>query len=154
MTLRRLFGRGKRLKRAQRERALEHLFGTVARREREILVFREHIVGGTLYVTATGRACELALCQREDDPWAFDALRRLLRRSRFRTIKSGEILDEFLLEHYGTVAGGEVLLAVGITEEEREMCVESGSSVVLEKLRGAGIFPFTDERESFTDEPA
>jgi hypothetical protein len=34
------------------------------------------------------------------------------------------------------------------------MCVESGSSIVLEKLRGAGIFPFTEERESFSDEPA
>ncbi len=97
MTLRRLFGRNKRLKRAQRERAPEHLFGPVARRGGNILVFREH---------------------------------------------------------YGSFHGGEVLLAVGITEDEQAMCLESGSSVVLERLRGAGIFPFTEERETFTDEPA
>lgn len=135
-------------------RALEHLFGPVARRERDILVFREHIVGGTLYVTATGGASELAICQREDDPWAFEVLHRLLFRCRWHHVKSGEVIDGFILDHYGAVTGGEVLLAVGITEEEREMCVKSGSSIVLEKLRGAGIFPFTEERESFSDEPA
>ena len=154
MTLRRLFGRNRRLKRAQRERALEHLFGPIARRVGKILVFREHIVGATLYVTTTLRSFELAICQRGDDDSAAGMLRELAQRSRWKEIRSGEVLDCFLLEHYGSLRDGEVLLAVGITEDERAMCVESGSSLLLEKLRGAGIFPFTEERETFTDEPA
>ena len=154
MTLRRFFGRSKRLKRAQRERALEHLFGPIARREGDVLVFREHIIGATLYVTVSRRPIELAICHRDDDPLPISTLRELVQRCRRKTIRSGQVLDFYLLEHYGSFRGGEVLLAVGLTADERTMCVESGSSVVLEKLRGAGIFPFTEERETFNDDSA
>ena len=154
MSLRRLFGRGRRLKRAQRERALEHLFGPVARRVDDVLIFKEHIVGAALYVTSTTRPFELAICQRTDDDWPIGVLRELGQRCRWKTIQSGQVLDCFLFEHYGTFHEGEVLLAVGLTADERTMCVESGSSVVLERLRGAGIFPFTEERETFSGDSA
>jgi len=154
MTLRRFFGRSKRLKRAQRERALERLFGPIARRESDVLVFREHIIGATLYVTVSTRPVELAICYRDDDPLQIGTLRELTQRCRWKTIQSGQVLDCFLFEHYGTFHEGEVLLAVGLTADERTMCVESGSSVVLERLRGAGIFPFTEERETFSGDSA
>jgi hypothetical protein len=146
----------------------------------DVLVFAQHIVGGVLYVTSdlTGSAStqmpngvwaqyELAICQRGDETWAPDAISRLAARTLRDPLRPGEtmgmdllpgdsVISAFLFVDYGSFRLAHrscgVLLCVGITAEEEAECFQSGSTVVLERLRGAGVFPFTDlERESFSD---
>jgi hypothetical protein len=57
-------------------------------------------------------------------------------------------ITAFVFAEYGTFRlQGEscgVLLCVGITADELQMAFEVGSTALLERLRGAGVFPFTD----------
>lgn len=177
--------------RSERREALEHLFGAASadvthsvvpvelEGRADVLRFEQHIVGGTLYVTAdltgpngaqapNGRwnQYELAICQRGNHPWAADVISQIASFTVHEPLRPGETMEiawrvpqpsticAFLFVDYGSFrlyhrhCG--VLLCVGITAEELAECLESGSTVVLEQLRGAGIFPFTDlDRESF-----
>lgn len=144
----------------------------------DVLTFEHHIVGGRLYVTAgltgprstqmpNGRWAqyELAICQRADANWAPRAISQLAARALNHPLRPGETMDihspddsaikAFLFVDYASfrLAGRScgVLLCVGITAEETAECFESGSTVVLERLRGTGVYPFTDlDRESFS----
>ena len=144
----------------------------------DVLVFREHIVGATLYVTAdltgeeSGQAgngvwdqYELAICVRRSSDWPPATISRLATYCLDTPIRPGETMDiasavpqpsaiqAFLFSDYGHFAlNGKrcgVLLCLGITAEELQRCFEHGTTVVLEQLRGDGVYPFTDlDRES------
>jgi hypothetical protein len=44
-----------------------------------------------------------------------------------------------------------ISLCIEITDDELDECLSQRSTVVLERLRNSGVFPFTDlERESFS----
>jgi len=144
----------------------------------DVLTFENHIVGGRLYVTAglTGPTStqlpngrwtqyELAICQREDAGWAPNVIAQLASRSLRDSLRPGETMDlrsagesaiaALLFAEYGSfrLAGRTcgVLLCLGITAEEMTECLESGSTVVFERLRGSGVYPFTDvDRDSFS----
>ena len=169
----------------ERQAALERLFGKSAEHvlhavvpfhlggQADVLVFPDHIVGATLYVTAdlTGndsdqapndrwQQYELAICVRGDDPWPPGTISRLATYCRATPLNPGETMDiasavpqpssitAFLFAEYGTfrlqgrTCG--VLLCIGITADELQTAFDDGSTILLERLRGAGVFPFTD----------
>jgi hypothetical protein len=159
---------------AARRLALERHFGRAtpdrAAASMELFVFDEHIIGATLYVSA-GRRYDFAICfRRDDDPGVTDVDRVLsaFRRRRVHPEEAAFMRDRFLppsavagflFTAYGEVATGSesrtILLAIGITEDELEDCETMGSTAVLERLHGAGVFPFTDiDRESAGSELA
>ena len=117
----------------------------------DVLAFPHHIVGATLYVS-TGltetREHELAICVRGEESWPPSAINRLAAK---RPPRAGDTIEidavpqpspirAFVFDDYGSG----VLLAVGITAEELQMSAELGTTALLEELRGAGVYPFTD----------
>ena len=170
-----------------RQTALEKLFGPSADHvlhalvpfhlggQADVLIFENHIVGATLYVTAdlTGDDSaqasndvwdqyELAICVRGSDTWPPNTISRLATYCINSPIRPGETMDiaeavpqpsaisAFLFCDYGafSLTGKRcgVLLCVGITSEELQRSFEVGSSTVLEQLRGDDVYPFTDLR--------
>jgi hypothetical protein len=176
----------------ERRLALERLFGKASEHvlhaavpfelggQADVLVFPNHVVGATLYVTAdltgddSGQVAnsrweqyELAICVRGDDPWPPNTISRLATYSLGTPLEPGETMDiapavpqpsaitAFLFAEYGDfrLQGRRcgVLLCIGITAEELQDCFDLGSTAVLERLRGTGVFPFTDlAREPLT----
>ena len=140
----------------------------------ELLLFPQHIVGARLYVTAdltTTQPYELALCVRGDETWPPSAIRRLAAYCAKQRMHPGDTvrlksavpqpsaITGFVFDDYGTFALQQrrcgVLMAVGITADELRMSAALGTTALLEELRGAGVFPFTDlERETITGDAA
>jgi hypothetical protein len=127
----------------ERRAALEHLFGPASDRPLHAFI-PLHLPGG------------------QADVLTFE---NLASRSLRDSLRPGETMDlrsagesaiaALLFAEYGSfrLAGRTcgVLLCLGITAEEMAECLESGSTVVLERLRGSGVYPFTDvDRDSFS----
>ena len=170
-----------------RQTALEKLFGPSADSvlhavvpfhlggQADVLVFKEHIVGAALYVTAdlTGddsgqvsndvwEQYELAICVRAEDSGPASTISRLATYCLNTPVQPGETMDiepavpqpsvikAFLFADYGhfRLSGRRcgVLLCLGITGEELQRCFDLGSTVVLEELRSDVVYPFTDLR--------
>jgi suppressor of fused protein SUFU len=174
----------------ERQSALEKLFGAASDHvlhavvpfyldgQADVMMFKEHIIGATLYVTAdltgadSGQVSngvwdqyELAICVRRDDHWPPNTISRLATYCLDTPLKPGETMDiasavpqpstirAFVFCDYGTFRLHRrrcgVLLCLGITEAELQECFDQGSTAVLERLRGEGIYPFTDlQRET------
>jgi Suppressor of fused protein (SUFU) len=138
----------------------------------DVLIFPGH-QGGVLYVTAdlTGEESEqpaneawpqyeLAIAHPVEQGWGPNVISRLARYTLGKPIHPGETMDigsavpppseisAFLFADYGrfTLRGRTcgVLLCVGITAGELAACFKVGSSLVLGRLREAGVFPFTN----------
>jgi hypothetical protein len=166
----------------ERRMALEKLFGHAVELgphpffpyelggDAHVLAFANHIVGARLYVTTelTGTyGHELAMCVREDAPWAAPALNRLSAQMPLHpgdTIAIGAVprssskassIRGFVIDDYGSSRHCGVLLCIGVTAEELQMSSRFGSTTLLGELRGAGVYPFTDpDRDSIGGDAA
>jgi hypothetical protein len=107
-------------------------------------------------------AYELMLCTRAPVIWAAAALAELARYTLDTVIETGDTMyvgpiDGSSLEHLAFAApdlGGKqfaflgrsygLLLGVGITESELGLAHADGTRALVTRLRGAGVFPYTD----------
>lgn len=140
----------------------------------DVLVF-PHFVDGFTYVTAdlTGESdqlpsaigkYELMMCTRSEADWAANLISRLSRYTLEAFLNPGETMDFAMFGDSSLVAllftqcdvptfnafGAEqgLLLCVGITQSELEFCHEESADVLIQKLKDAGILPFTDLKRS------
>ena len=136
----------------------------------DVLIFREH-VEGVVYVTAgvigdedalpgDGGQYELMICLRDGEDWAPQLLSQLAMYTREAVLNSGDTMDigpalpqptqlsAFLYHSYAAITVNEqpatVLLCVGITKDELAFASKKGSAALIERLKEAGIYPFTD----------
>jgi hypothetical protein len=139
----------------------------------DVLCFRKH-VAGPAYVTSdlTGigqppnrlGTYELMICTRKDSDWAANVISRLGPYTLETVINPGETMDigsavpagsaisAFLFTEPDVTENvfrvGEetasLLLCIGITSAELETCHREGSDKMIERLRNAAVFPFTD----------
>jgi hypothetical protein len=136
----------------------------------DVLRFRNHC-GGVAYVTADltgieqpdeGQAeqFELVICHRSEDDWGPNIISQLAkytletRLNPFETMDIGSAIKKrskitaFLFVDYGKFNLLEsqcgLLLCLGITAQELKLCREEKSRLVLEKIKNAGVYPFTD----------
>ncbi len=104
--------------------------------------------------------CELMICLREPAEWAPNLVSNLARYTTEAVLNPGDTMDiapalpqPTRLDHLLfisftelTVAGKRagVLLCLGITGEEYEFARVHGSSALIERLKQANVYPFTD----------
>jgi len=103
---------------------------------------------------------ELAFCTKTDDSWGASLISQLAHYTLETPLEPGETMDispatpkgssisAFLFCDYGEfkVKGKKagILMCVGITEAELEVCQNGQSDQILSKLKKKKIFPFTD----------
>lgn len=105
-------------------------------------------------------AYELAVCHRDDESWGPAIISKLAHYTLEVPLNPGETMDigsvtpegsttAALLfqelgrfEFRGQQAG--VLLCIGITEEELSLCQDGKAEIVVEALKKAGVYPYTD----------
>jgi hypothetical protein len=133
----------------------------------DVLRFR-HCVPGVAYVTAdlTGigqpanrlGTYELMICTREESDWAASVISQLGPYTLESVINPGETRDigsaisAFLFTEPDVarnrfmvgVETASLLLCIGITSEELAVCHSEGADEIIQRLRNAGAFPFTD----------
>lgn len=136
----------------------------------DVLPFSNHC-GGTAYVTAdltvpredndtSAADYELVICHRPHNEWGPNIISQLAKYTLEVRLEPSETMDmgpaipqpskivAFLFADYGTfeLLGSQrgLLLCLGITSEELQLCQEGKSQFVLDKLKEAGVYPFTD----------
>jgi hypothetical protein len=103
---------------------------------------------------------ELMICHRDDEPWGADIISRLAYYTLEARLNPGETMDiadaapqgsttaALIFFNYGTFmvrkrkAG--LLLCVGITSDELELCRAGKREMVEKALKAAKVYPFTD----------
>jgi hypothetical protein len=141
----------------------------------DVLTFRQH-TEGVCYVTAgiIGDGCgkpnelgqyELMICLREPAEWAPNLISNLAKYTTEAVLKPGDTMDiapalpqPTRLEHllfvpYAKIAVEDeeaaVMLCLGITSDEYDCARKQGSEVIVDRLKQANVYPFTDlARES------
>jgi hypothetical protein len=136
----------------------------------DVVSFSQHF-DGVAYVTADLIGCEdqkrselgnyeLMICHREESEWGPGIVSRLAHYTLETAIEPGHTMDSgpatpkgstiaaLLFDDYATFdVRGELsglLLCFGITARELKDCRNHGSETILEKLKDADIYPFTD----------
>jgi hypothetical protein len=136
----------------------------------DLVRFRQH-VAGVCYATAelAGREdqvpstlgyYELVICTRKESNWAADLVSRLARYTTEAELNPGDTMDlsgavpkratiaGLLFLQYATlrIEGHDcgLLLCLGVTADELAACQAGRQAEVLEKLKAAGVYPFTD----------
>jgi hypothetical protein len=109
---------------------------------------------------------ELIICTREKSEWAPNIISRLAKYTLEAALQPGDTMDlgdavsegstisalifaEPEVKNNQFDVGGlkaGLLLCIGITTEELNVCHQQGSDVILKKLKEQGIFPYTDLR--------
>jgi hypothetical protein len=136
----------------------------------DVVSFSHHL-NGIVYVTAELIGCEeqspsvlgnyeLMVCQREESEWGCNVICMLAHYTLETVIEPGHTMDigpavpddstivALLFDNYaefdvqGKPAG--LLLCLGITAKELKACRADGSEAVVQRLRDAGVYPFTD----------
>ena len=103
---------------------------------------------------------ELMICDRGQDTWGADAISRIAAYTEETRISAGDTMDiepgipkgstinALIFDNYSTFAlFGEtcnLLLCIGITQEELQFKMEYGSNALLERLKREKIYPYTD----------
>lgn len=138
----------------------------------DVMAFYHHLDGAT-YVTAelTGKPdrsyadYELMICHRTQQDWGPNVISRLAPYTQEAYIAAGESMDidqatppeskikAFLFDTYGTFAlfgqENELRLCIGITTPELQFKMKHGPDKLIERLKRAGVYPFTDlDRDS------
>lgn len=136
----------------------------------DVVEFLEH-VDGVVYVTADligddrskpndlGQY-ELMICLRDEADWAPQLISNLAKYTIDAVLQPGETMDiapalpqptnlsSFLFGSYATISvqgkPASILLCVGITGEELQYLQANGYDALLQRLKDAGVFPFTD----------
>lgn len=136
----------------------------------DVIYFKHHI-DGVVSVTSELIGCdeqvpndlgnyELMICHRDDEAWGASLISRLAHYTLEARLDPGETMDigpaapegstiaAFLFFNYAQfeVKGEEagLLLCVGITAEELELCHAGERERVERRLKAAKIYPFTD----------
>jgi hypothetical protein len=145
-------------------------FGYEVGGEADILFFHNH-VDGVAYVTADliGNedqrqsefgSYELMVCHRKENDWGPRTIGQLAHYTLDAVINRGDTMnlgpatpegsciEALLYDEYATfdVLGERagLMLCIGITSDELDECRQEGSASVLQKLKAADIYPFTD----------
>ena len=136
----------------------------------DVIYFKHHVpgvltvtcelIGRDDQVKATLGNYELAICSRTHEPWAANVISRLANYTLQTPLNPGETMDiasavpdganivAFLFQEYGRfkvkgrTAG--VLLCIGITGDELDLCRKGQGEMVERALRDHAVYPFTD----------